>query len=423
LSPESSVSMKAFLRSLFVLMSFSGFSQQKLSLPDLENQLQKSNLMLLAEHFNIDASQAAIIQARIWDQPYVLFDANAVNPQNHQYFDVGPSGQKALMIQQLFYLGHKKQNEVAVAKANSEIAILEYEQLLRNLKIQLAQTFYQFYFDKQRLITLNDHIEILNTLLVNYSEQSKKGNVPLKDVARLQSLVLGLRNDKTNLMTSIYDSQRQLAILTGISDEIIPNWDEASLSNMSNSVLVSRTEIESLAMTNNLQFRIASKSIDSEELNVKWQKSLSMPDVTAGMAYDQRGGAFSNQMNFTVGVPLPIWNKNKGNIKIAEAQLSQAKTQQDFVKLELKANADNAYDKWMQHLDQWRAIDDKSLANYKEVYDGMIFNFQKRNITILEFTDFMESYYQTAIQLNQLKVGLIESGLEINHITNQEIFK
>lgn len=415
--------MKVIWCGLLLMLGFSSWGQQKLSLAELENQLQKNNLLLLAEHFNIDAAQAAVIQARIWDQPYVLFDANAVNPQNHQYFDVGPTGQKALMVQQLFYLGHKKQNQVAVAKANSEIAVLEYEQLLRNLKIELAQTFYRQFFDQKRLTTLNDHIEILNTLLVNYAEQSKKGNVPLKDVARLQSLVLGLRNDKTNLQTAINESQKNLAILTGVTEKIIPLWDESKLIQMSNSVLITQTEIEQLAMNNNLENRITSKNIESQELNLKWQKSLATPDVTAGIAYDQRGGAFSNQMNFTVGVPLPLWNKNKGNIKVAEAELSQAQSQQDFVKLNLKARADNAFETWKQHLEQWSSIDDNAMENFKEVYEGMILNFQKRNITMLEFTDFMESYYQTAIQLNELQVGLILSGLEINLITNQEIFK
>jgi len=41
---------------------------------------------------------------------------------------------------------------------------------------------------------------------------------------------------------------------------------------------------------------------------------------------------------------------------------------------------------------------------------------------MLEFTDFMESYNQSFIQINELKKSLILSGLNLNFITNKEIF-
>lgn len=44
-----------------------------------------------------------------------------------------------------------------------------------------------------------------------------------------------------------------------------------------------------------------------------------------------------------------------------------------------------------------RRIDDEAVI--QAVYD----NFQRRNITLLAFTDFVESHYQTINQLNQIR--------------------
>ena len=65
-------------------------------------------MFLLAEQYNIEASKAAVIQAKIWEQPFFSGEFNAINPQNNRVFDIGAKGQKALAIDQLIYLGGKR---------------------------------------------------------------------------------------------------------------------------------------------------------------------------------------------------------------------------------------------------------------------------------------------------------------------------
>jgi outer membrane protein, heavy metal efflux system len=74
-----------FLSSLITLHCF---SQRQLSLKEAETELQKNNALLLAESYNISASQAAVIQAKIWEQPYLSADFNAINPEANRFFDI-----------------------------------------------------------------------------------------------------------------------------------------------------------------------------------------------------------------------------------------------------------------------------------------------------------------------------------------------
>jgi cobalt-zinc-cadmium efflux system outer membrane protein len=52
----------------------------------------------------------------------------------------------------------------------------------------------------------------------------------------------------------------------------------------------------------------------------------------------------------------------------------------------------------------------------------MLNNFQKRNVSLLEFTDFMESYNQASIQVNELKKKVVLSGEELNSTINKDLF-
>ena len=102
--------LASFLFSSFLLQSF---AQQALSLEDCEKLFVKNNLLLIAEQYNIAAAKAAIIQAKIWQQPYLSGEFNMVNPDAKRAFDVGKNGEMAFAIQQLNYIGGKKKNEVA----------------------------------------------------------------------------------------------------------------------------------------------------------------------------------------------------------------------------------------------------------------------------------------------------------------------
>jgi cobalt-zinc-cadmium efflux system outer membrane protein len=404
------------------LLSLHCFGQKPITINEAELQLQKNNLQLLAQQYSISASQAAVIQAKIWEQPYLSGEFNTINPQDNSVFDIGNTGQKGLAIQQLIYLGGKKKNEISFAKSNVAIAELEFEQLLRNLKYQLNQNFYSVYFDRQKINSLDAQIAIIDTLVINYSVQSQKGNIPLREVVRLQSLVLNLTNERNNLLKDIIEAQQNLSLLTGIQETVLPQVNETELLEKYQNKLISKDTILSMSLESNIEYLSSIKIAESQEQYLKWQKSLAVPDITTGLSYDQRGGAFQNQVNLTFGIPLPLWNKNKGNIKIAEAQLKQSKLNKDYKNLELRTKVETFWQIWQQQINQINTIDKSTTNNLETVKSGMLNNFQKRNITMLEFTDFMESYNQSSIQINELKKSLILSGINLNFITNKEIF-
>lgn len=397
-------------------------AQKDITLDEAEQQMQKNNLLLIAEQYNITAAEAAVIQAKIWDQPYLAFEANAYNPQDNKMFDMGTNGQKQASIQQLIYLGGKKKNEVEFARTNVAIAKLQFEQLIRNIKFELAQTFYSIYYDKQKATTIEGQINKLDTLLTNYEIQAEKGNVPLKDVVRLQSLIFNLRQEKNILDKDIIEAQQTIALITGILEPIIPVVNEKELIAKYQSKNITKDSLITVALSNNLDYLTAIKVSESQEIFLKWQKSLSTPDLTAGVAYDQRGGAFQDQIDFTLGIPLPLWNKNKGNIQLAAAQSKQANMHKEYERMELESKVDMLWRLWLQQKTQLAIINKSVNENMDIVYVGMLNNFERRNVSLLEFTDFMESFNQTLLYVSEIKKSWIMASIRLNYITNKEIF-
>lgn len=399
------------------------FAQQRLTLAGCEEQFLRSNLFLLASRYNIEASQAAVIQARAWPNPNFSAGLNAWNPDTQRAFDVGNAGQKEFAVEQLLFLGKKKKNEVELAKAHVQVAELEFSDLLRNLRFRLRESFYSVHFDLQKIETTDRQIVQIDSLVQAYSAQAVRGNISFKDLVRLQTLLLDLKNERMNIREAILDRQADLRLLLNTEAEIIPLLDSADYSRYTS---VERINIDSLknhALTSRPDLLAAAKSAEAGEWNLKWQRSLRVPDLTIGVAYDQRGGAFNNQLNLTAGIPLPLWNHNKGGVRMAQAQLKQLGSEQQQLEMQIKAEIATQYAKWLESRSNFE-VAGSIYNNYgiREVYNGMLGNFQNRNITILEFTDFMESYNRAILQYNEIYKTFIIDCEAINSLTHTPVF-
>ena len=413
---------KLFALFLLITTNQMVLAQKTVTLEDCESQFLKNNLFLLASHYNVDASKALTIQSRIWENPMITAELNAYNPDRNKYFDIGKQGQKVFGIEQLIYLGGKKRNEIKLAKTNEELAELQFNDLLRTLKLQLRKSFYTVYYNTKSLETTDKQLAHIEALINSYSVQAQKGNIPLKDVVRLQSLYLNFKNDRLEVINDNIEEQANLKLLLNATEEIVPDVSKEEFNKYLKIIDFDLKSFENEAIANRPDYLARQKEIDANELNVKWQKSLSVPDITLGAKYDQRSGAFNNEANLTVGIPLPLWNQNKGNIKYAQTILAQSKVEKQNFDLQLQNEIISAWNKWDESRKNYVVIKPSVNSDFEAVYNGILTNFQKRNISLLEFTDFMESYNQVNIQVNELKKKLALSAEELNSTINKDLF-
>lgn len=414
--------MRKLCAFLLVLLGPVVLAQKTVTLQDCESQFLKNNLFLLASQYNIDASKALTIQAKIWDNPSLTAELNAYNPERNQYFDIGKQGQKAFGIEQLIYLGGKKRNEIKLAQTNEQLAELQFNDLLRTLKLQLRKSFFTVYYNKKSLETTDNQLAHIEDLINSYSVQVQKGNIPLRDLVRLQSLYLNFKNERMEVVNENIEEQANLKLLLNSAENVTPEVSKEEFNRYLVTIPFDLKLFQDDAIANRPDYLAKQKDIEANEINVKWQKALAVPDITVGANYDQRSGAFNREANLTLGIPLPLWNKNKGNIKYAKTILEQSKVEKQNFDLQLQTEITSAWNKWDESRKNYVVIKPTVNSDFEAVYNGILTNFQKRNISLLEFTDFMESYNQASIQVNELKKKVVLSGEELNSTINKDLF-
>ncbi len=404
---------------LFVFQAYSQDSL-KVSLNEADKLFMQRNLLYAAGQLNVSSQKALEIQARLYPNPQFDIGVNAYDADNKKLFYAGKSGEKTFDFQQLILLGGKRKNQIRLAQANSRQSELELENLLRNLKFELHKSLFSLHFDLRTLDKFNMQLNQLDTIISSYEVQAKKGNIPFKEVVRLKSVYIKLNNDKTDLLQQIQSEQKDLQTILHTAQFISPVVE--TVPNEKYEQLPTLDSLQTLAMRSREDLRLSTLNEDIAALNLKYQKSVAVPDLTIGTSYDQMGAAFRNQFLLTLGVPLPLWNRNQGNIKFAETQKKLSGVNTEIQQNVVQTEVTEAWANMNRSIQEYQKIGQVYNIEFAEVYAGMQANFLKRNISIVEFVDFFESYNETVAEVYRIRKQLMLSAENINYTVAYPVY-
>lgn len=413
---------------IIILMAFllpiCGFAQDSLriSLRQADSMFVEKNLILLAERYRIDAAQASVIQARLWDNPTLSTEWNLYNPNRQRVLDVGRGGQKIISIEQVIQTAGKRNKQVALSLENARMTEYEFMDLLRILKFELRSNFFDIFFLQNTLNRYQRQIETLERTVVAFETQYEKNNVSLRELLRLKALLFQLNNDKTEILFQLTEKQKDLKTLLNTEKSVTPLVNETELSRYQ-LVNYNVSVLNELALQNRGDVKVTESFARQAELNYRLQKALAVPNVRIGATYDQAGSFVNDYSGLTLSADLPFFNKNQGNIKVAKALIDYQKGLQNQKVNTVTNEVAAALEKVRYVENMVQSVDSKFTDQFELLNKGVLENFQKRNLTLLEFIDLIETYSESIKELNRLKADRVGAYEELNFTVGQELFK
>lgn len=392
-----------------------------LTIKQAEELFFKNNFMLLAQQYNIGKADAAIIQSKVYPNPEVTADMIAYQGQDNAYFPTGNKGNFAAGLEQLIILGGKRHKEIEIAKLDKKIAETELTDLTRSLQLQIWESFYTLHHQQKVIEKYNKLLDKLQSLITSYEVQVTKNNIALKDLVRLKSVYVKINNDKSEESATLIDEQQKLNILLGItaSTQTIYSVSDADL--YAGKPLF-YDKLLNQSLENRPDMNQAKLEIESAKLNVSLQKKMAIPDVTLRAGFNQKGDAFLNQYNIGLGIPLPIFDRNRGNIQVAKVNQEQQTKNASFKELEIQNQVLAAWQNYTRSVEEYKHISLLINNDFESVYNGMTSNFQKGNVSMIEFADFFESYNEAQTEVERVKKQLALAAAQINYVTGTNNF-
>lgn len=396
---------------------------QPITLQEAEDTFLHRNYQLLAQRFRIDADQALVQQARLWSNPSFSATWGFGTTNKIQPFYGGNGGETAYSIDQLITLAGKRNKQVQLAKLNANTTQSEFYELMRTLRLQLRSNYYQLYFLQETEKVLQEQLSNLQKIVDAYEEADKKGSVAHADVIRLRALLVGLSNDYTDLKQQELSSQLSLQQLLGNDHQYAPQVDTDGLSRYNIRGYTLPALIDT-ALLNRPDLRMAQQQLQQAQMNYSLQKALAVPDLHVGATYDKNGSYAPNFVGLTLGIDLPFWNRNQGNIRSAGSQVKvqeQTLAQGNNI---ITTDVQQAMQKISLMDKQYKLLDFKSFnEEYNKLIAEVALNFRKGNISLLQFIDYFNSYSDNVKNTNKLLLDRITAYEELNFATGTELFQ
>jgi len=395
----------------------------RLTLPEAEKAFLDSNFQLLAARYSIDASKALVIQARLWPNPNLNVTHALYSGELNKFFPTGRNDETTVNLSQLILLAGKRNKQVKLAQAGAQLTEYQFFDLLRTLKYTLRTDFFHIYYLQQSAKVYDEEIRALQQIVTAFNEQAGKGYISEKEVIRIRAQLYTFQGEYSDLVNQINDLQSELRLVLQAKPAMYvdPVVDSAVLDKLDPGQYPLNALVDS-AYHNRSDLQMARANTNIGRLNYNYQKALAVPDLTLSLGYDEAGSFLTNYYGIGASIDLPFFNRNQGNIKSAKAQIAGAVAAEKGAQATVEENVSASLQKAFMQQKLYRTVDPKFYGDFARLLHEVVVNYQKRNISILDFLDFYDSYKQNTLQLNSIQFNRVSAFEDINYYTGTNFF-
>lgn len=287
-----------------------------IGLPELTRITLERNPRLAQVKFAVDAARGRAVQAGLYPNPTVSITGNELGDRT------GPGG--------IWTTPYVSQEIVTANKLglSRSVALKEVDQATLTVmseRFRLLTTVRQGYYE---VVTLQRRIEILGELvrLAERSVENAERLLKAKQVARLDLVQLEVdleryRAELEATQRSLPAAFRRLAAsvgandlphrpVTGTLDSPLPEYD--------------LEQVRTYVLGIHPDVRSAQIGVERAQLALRRAQVEPIPNVTLSAGYTRQNQNQSSDWDVGVGLPVPLWNRNQGNIRTARAQVGEA---------------------------------------------------------------------------------------------------
>ena len=281
----------------------------------------------------VEVAKGRQVQAGLYPNTRVGYHANEIGMH-------GSDGAHGVFLQQRFITGGKRELDVQIA----EQAVFSEQFFLEASKLRVLTDVDNAFGN---LLIAQQKVDVLSTL-VNVNRTTFDATKRLVEA--------GQSGKHVEWQASIELSQAEVARDQAIQEHQYAWRDLMFVCGQPNIKLVRvsgdvakvvnggsfQVVVESI-INKSPQVAMAQQRIQQATLNVRRQKLETVPNIDAMVSLRNHSLTGDNITNIQVGIPVPLFDKNQGNIRTAEAEEAMRRAELRRLKLSLRQRAASVY--------------------------------------------------------------------------------
>ncbi|OOG75186.1 TolC family protein [Algoriphagus sp. A40] len=382
--------------------------------------LLDQSLPLLSSHYEVEASEGDLLQARAWNNPHFNWNQDLYSAERNEYFN--QRNQRLIQLDIMFSVSGKHTRAVKLAKIGVEQNQLLYENTKRSLVFELGLKFHQLMMLQKRNELYNVVFSQFKTLIDAYEIQFKVGAIPGSELIRLKSELLTLQNSIVSNQNETEKEMAEIRALMNLRPEVYIKTKETVVA-LPDSSILNYGDLISHAEENRPDYLARLKEISYQEMNLKLQSAKAIPDVMLGYQPHDKGSNYVRPYSGLVfEMDVPIFNRNQGNIASSKANVSRVKVEAEQALVSLQNEIFSSVNKYFHSRTALDNYNLEFLKELEELNNSALKNYNNKNINILQYLDMQRTYINTMSEYLGLQSEILQRVIDIEFTTGYQLY-
>jgi cobalt-zinc-cadmium efflux system outer membrane protein len=375
---------------------------------------QQENLLLRAARFEPETARADVLTARLYPNPELTLSTIFI--PSAQYIQDGASlldeanRQDVVQIQQEILTAGKFERRIELAEQTVSVRQASYRELERTILTQTALQWLSVGLQQAALQIIRDVRATVDTLVAINRNRLKNEAITETDLRRTQIIAEQLAFQEDNTLQALRNELNVLRQL--VNTPTVAGIQGADTTLQTPDVRLG-TAIDSLIEQSARQrpdLQAAMLETQAAQANVRLQDANAFPNVTAGFIWNPQN--IVPYIGLSVGVPLPLIDRNQGEIEKSRLQQQQATAAFEAAKLQVSVDVTIAYQTYRQQRQNLQRIE-RVLAFSQQVLATVRYNYLRGNTTIIDFLEAQRTFYEAQSSYNEALFTLKRSLVQL----------
>lgn len=293
-----------------------GPNGQAYTLADLQKLAVENSPTLRQAASDIESFRGAVVQAKTYQNPIVAYSPTANNNNSN-------TGARGGYIDQHITMWGKRPLTVAAAQKILDNAVLALKRSRSDLSTNVRNAYFALIVAKETMRVNEALARFTDEIYRLYTGYLASGVVATYEPAPLRAQAYTNRLAYKQAITSYMYAWKQLVATIGLPqlpltevsgrvDRLIPYYEY--------------DKVLAHVLANHTDVLTARNGVQIAQYNLKLAQITPMPDVDVNFGYwkEMTLAPYSSYYAATLSFPIPIWDRNKGNIMSAQAALIRA---------------------------------------------------------------------------------------------------
>lgn len=320
-----------------------------------------------------------------------------------------------VQINQPLELGGKRSARITAAERGRDVALAELRAKQAEIRASVMVAFYEVVSAQERLGLAQASAELARRATTAASKRVAAGKVSPVEETRARVAESGVRIELAQAQSELANARNRLAATWGANQ---PRFDRVD-GGVNDLPAVPEWDALAARVADSPGLMRARAEVDRRQALTRLERARQIPDITVSVGATRDEQIGRNQAIVGVSIPLPLFDRNQGNLQEAISRTYKAQDELAAAVVRLQSELAQSYERLRAARRQAELYQTEILPGAQSAYDAATKGFEFGKFSFLDVLDAQRTLFQSRSQYLRALSQAHQTAAELDRLLGE----